>query len=220
MAKSTRSKVKRAFRAKKRTQGVYAAVEAARLQRLNAKLRVLTTTAVVHDDDDDTGNPTEGKGKEEEEEEREDHDVRMSAAAGDGDDAETTVIEGPAVSFLHVLTVLSNSSAMLCMYRCRWKCSSENQGESVYSWSKRVASRAVEGLKGHGTTSPVKRNEQTRLSRSTVQVRTSSETEIGIYYGRYCCGWFCSAVCLRYRIYGDIVHSVSDFLAWNVGVSS
>jgi len=43
MAKSTRSKGKRAFRAKKRTDGVYAATEAARLQRLNAKLRTLTT---------------------------------------------------------------------------------------------------------------------------------------------------------------------------------
>lgn len=43
MAKSTRSKVKRAFRAKKRTDGVFAAAEAARLHRLNAKLRALTT---------------------------------------------------------------------------------------------------------------------------------------------------------------------------------
>ena len=38
MAKSTRSKVKRAYRAKKRESGVYAAAEAARLQKLNAKL--------------------------------------------------------------------------------------------------------------------------------------------------------------------------------------
>ncbi|KAI0269247.1 hypothetical protein BC834DRAFT_820509 [Gloeopeniophorella convolvens] len=44
MAKSTRSKVKRAFRAKKRTDGVFAAAEAARLQRLNAKVRGLATT--------------------------------------------------------------------------------------------------------------------------------------------------------------------------------
>jgi len=43
MAKSTRSKVKRSFRAKKRTEGVYAAVEAARLNRLHQKLKVLTT---------------------------------------------------------------------------------------------------------------------------------------------------------------------------------
>ncbi|EJF62944.1 hypothetical protein BD309DRAFT_853783 [Dichomitus squalens] len=44
MAKSTRSKVKRHFRAKKREQGVYAATEAARLHRLNMKLKVLITT--------------------------------------------------------------------------------------------------------------------------------------------------------------------------------
>ncbi|KAI0723341.1 hypothetical protein C8Q76DRAFT_794296 [Earliella scabrosa] len=43
MAKSTRSKVKRHFRAKKRQEGVYAVTEAARLQRLNLKLRKLTT---------------------------------------------------------------------------------------------------------------------------------------------------------------------------------
>lgn len=38
MAKSLRSKVKREFRSKKREAGVYAATEAARLARLNAKL--------------------------------------------------------------------------------------------------------------------------------------------------------------------------------------
>ena len=38
MAKSMRSKVKRSFRSKKRETGVYAATEAARLQRLNSKL--------------------------------------------------------------------------------------------------------------------------------------------------------------------------------------
>ena len=38
MAKSTRSKVKRAFRSKKRETGIYAATEAARLNRLNSKL--------------------------------------------------------------------------------------------------------------------------------------------------------------------------------------
>lgn len=43
MAKSTRSKVKRHFRAKKRTEGVYAANEAARLARLHSKLKVITT---------------------------------------------------------------------------------------------------------------------------------------------------------------------------------
>ncbi|KAF5393983.1 hypothetical protein D9757_000206 [Collybiopsis confluens] len=38
MAKSLRSKVKREFRSKKREAGVYAAAEAGRLHRLNAKL--------------------------------------------------------------------------------------------------------------------------------------------------------------------------------------
>ncbi|EUC53726.1 genomic scaffold, msy-sf-9 protein, putative [Rhizoctonia solani AG-3 Rhs1AP] len=38
MAKSTRSKSKRAFRRHKREDGVYAATDAARLQRLSAKL--------------------------------------------------------------------------------------------------------------------------------------------------------------------------------------
>ncbi|GJE84627.1 hypothetical protein PsYK624_007030 [Phanerochaete sordida] len=44
MAKSTRSKVKRAFRAKKREDSVYAAVEAARLARLHDKLRGIAST--------------------------------------------------------------------------------------------------------------------------------------------------------------------------------
>ncbi|OBZ77105.1 hypothetical protein A0H81_03540 [Grifola frondosa] len=46
MAKSTRSKIKRHFRAKKRTEGIYAATEAARLNRLHQKLKALTTIPV------------------------------------------------------------------------------------------------------------------------------------------------------------------------------
>ena len=49
MAKSTRSKVKRAYRAKKRDDGIYAAVEAARLERLNAKLRAVCDAPKVDD---------------------------------------------------------------------------------------------------------------------------------------------------------------------------
>ena len=64
MAKSTRSKLKRAFRAKKRTEGVYAATDAARLQRLNAKLRTLTT-------------PTAKEEKEEGEEDEQEQDADM-----------------------------------------------------------------------------------------------------------------------------------------------
>jgi len=52
MAKSTRSKVKRSFRTKKRIQGVFAVADAARLQRLNAKLHALTTTAAVAEEEE------------------------------------------------------------------------------------------------------------------------------------------------------------------------
>ena len=44
MGKSVRSKTKRAFRAKKRTDSVYAAVHAARLNRLHRKLMEITLT--------------------------------------------------------------------------------------------------------------------------------------------------------------------------------
>ncbi|PAV20693.1 genomic msy-sf-9 [Pyrrhoderma noxium] len=44
MGKSIRSKSKRSFRAKKREDGVYAAIEAARLQRVSAKLRAVQET--------------------------------------------------------------------------------------------------------------------------------------------------------------------------------
>ena len=65
MAKSLRSKVKRSYRAKKRADGVYAATEAARLQRLNAKLLALSTNdrgsteEVSGDDGDDEVMPGE-----------------------------------------------------------------------------------------------------------------------------------------------------------------
>ncbi|KAK7061555.1 hypothetical protein R3P38DRAFT_2830138 [Favolaschia claudopus] len=52
MAKSTRSKVKRSFRAKKREEGIYAATEAARLNRLHAKLSAVATTDIPQDDDE------------------------------------------------------------------------------------------------------------------------------------------------------------------------
>jgi hypothetical protein len=55
MAKSTRSKVKRAFRSKKRTQGVFAAADAARLQRLNAKLHALTAATVAEEEEGEEG---------------------------------------------------------------------------------------------------------------------------------------------------------------------
>ncbi|KAI0650053.1 hypothetical protein C8Q79DRAFT_942130 [Trametes meyenii] len=55
MAKSTRSKVKRSFRAKKRTEGVYAATEAARLHRLHSKLKALTTAEPEEGEEDVDG---------------------------------------------------------------------------------------------------------------------------------------------------------------------
>ncbi|KAI0092743.1 hypothetical protein BDY19DRAFT_983331 [Irpex rosettiformis] len=44
MAKSTRSKVKRHWRAKKREDSVYAVTDAARLHRLSQKLKIITQT--------------------------------------------------------------------------------------------------------------------------------------------------------------------------------
>jgi len=56
MAKSTRSKVKRHFRAKKREDGVYAVAEAARVNRLHAKLRAKVLAAPEpHDENDEEG---------------------------------------------------------------------------------------------------------------------------------------------------------------------
>lgn len=59
MAKSLRSKVKRDFRSKKRDAGVYAATEAARLHRLNAKLKSLVSTT------EEGENPVEEEGGQE-----------------------------------------------------------------------------------------------------------------------------------------------------------
>lgn len=51
MAKSLRSKTKRAFRAKKREEGVYAAAHAARLDRLHAKIEaIVAAPRPVHDE--------------------------------------------------------------------------------------------------------------------------------------------------------------------------
>ena len=55
MAKSMRSKVKRAFRSKKRKSGVYAATEAARLDRLNEKLLQITKTDTIKEAERDSG---------------------------------------------------------------------------------------------------------------------------------------------------------------------
>ncbi|EPQ59555.1 hypothetical protein GLOTRDRAFT_109752 [Gloeophyllum trabeum ATCC 11539] len=62
MAKSLRSKTKRAFRSKKREAGVYAATEAARLNRLNQKLVALKAA----DPEDFKEIPVEGEADKEE----------------------------------------------------------------------------------------------------------------------------------------------------------
>jgi len=59
MAKSMRSKVKRAHRSKKRESGVYAATEAARLHRLNTRLLQITKM-----DATDIVKEAEGEGEE------------------------------------------------------------------------------------------------------------------------------------------------------------
>jgi hypothetical protein len=58
MAKSTRSKVKRSFRRVKRETGVYAAKDAARVQRLSNKLKA-TATGIDEDGDVVITNQTE-----------------------------------------------------------------------------------------------------------------------------------------------------------------
>lgn len=55
MAKSTRSKVKRAHRSKKRQEGVYAATEAARLERLSARLSAVISIPEQLIGDGDSG---------------------------------------------------------------------------------------------------------------------------------------------------------------------
>lgn len=69
MAKSLRSKVKRAFRAKKREDGIYAATHAARLQRLHAKIdAIVAAPKPIHDevleDAEDIGENEEVQGDE------------------------------------------------------------------------------------------------------------------------------------------------------------
>lgn len=60
MAKSLRSKTKQAFRSKKRESGIYAATEAARLDRLHAKLAATVQKQKQSDDADDLGENPEG----------------------------------------------------------------------------------------------------------------------------------------------------------------
>ncbi|KAH9853730.1 hypothetical protein C2E23DRAFT_820323 [Lenzites betulinus] len=61
MAKSLRAKTKRLHRARKRTEGVYAATEAARLHRLHSKLKAVTDSAVPEREDEDEDELAEGE---------------------------------------------------------------------------------------------------------------------------------------------------------------
>ncbi|KAF7355145.1 hypothetical protein MSAN_01430200 [Mycena sanguinolenta] len=61
MAKSMRSKVKRSYRANKRETGIYAATEAARLNRLHAKLSAVVSRDKPPQDDEETMEEGEGE---------------------------------------------------------------------------------------------------------------------------------------------------------------
>lgn len=69
MAKSLRSKSKRAFRAKKREGGIYAATHAARLERLHAKVdAIVGAPKPVHDENLEDVENTGGNEETQEEE--------------------------------------------------------------------------------------------------------------------------------------------------------
>ncbi|KAJ7904320.1 hypothetical protein B0H14DRAFT_2426497 [Mycena olivaceomarginata] len=61
MAKSTRSKVKRSFRASKRETGIYAATEAARLNRLHAKLSAVASRDIPQDEEEEGAMEDDGE---------------------------------------------------------------------------------------------------------------------------------------------------------------
>jgi len=82
MAKSLRSKVKRAFRAKKREDGVYAATHAARLQRLHSKIdAIVKAPKPVHDEV--LGDVEDAEGDEDVQEEEMADDSKPKASGSD-----------------------------------------------------------------------------------------------------------------------------------------
>jgi len=88
MAKSLRSKTKRAFRAKKREEGVYAATHAARLQRLHAKIdAIVAAPKPVHDE---ILEDVEKAGNEEVQEEEMADDSQPKASGSDTMDIDKT----------------------------------------------------------------------------------------------------------------------------------
>ncbi len=65
-------------------------------------------------------------------------------------------------------------------YGVRWNdVGEENCGENFDPWTERVASRTLEGLEGHGVSTQVEGNEQTRRHRLAVQTRAVSQAPIG-----------------------------------------
>ena len=100
MAKSTRSKVKRHFRAKKREEGVYAAVEAARLERLSAKLAAVKDSKTIAAIDGDDANDRE----------EENGDIGRGDANGvDGEEIETGSLWYLVFGLLDPSTISSDS---------------------------------------------------------------------------------------------------------------
>lgn len=82
MAKSTRSKVKRTYRAKKREDGVYAAIEAARLARLSAKLKAVASLPTEDEEAEGEGDRADAEGDEVME------DVDAEGVEGEGEKTE------------------------------------------------------------------------------------------------------------------------------------
>ncbi|KAI0773895.1 hypothetical protein C8Q74DRAFT_792141 [Fomes fomentarius] len=106
MAKSTRSKVKRAFRAKKRQDGVYAVTEAARLQRLNLKL----CKVVSADKEEFAEEKNRNKNRKEEDDEDADADA-MPVEEGEGESADAHAQTGPNAEGADAMDLDSGAAA-------------------------------------------------------------------------------------------------------------
>ena len=87
--------------------------------------------------------------------------------AGPGVDAEmesSPTAEGAFSAYPRLMSKFS-AACLICfvrnvIYRLGWKDDvRETYGENFNSWTKRVASRTVEGLEGHDTATQVKGNE-------------------------------------------------------------
>jgi len=104
MAKSTRSKVKRSFRAKKRAEGVYAATEAARLHRLSMKLKVLTTQDKDGDVELEGDADTEDVAGGEEDQDKGDEQTAIASGDADAMDLDSAQPSGSSSTTKHIST--------------------------------------------------------------------------------------------------------------------